>query len=356
MRNAARTLIGMTAAIFLLSGATSSLAQEAKGDAVEPEFDPYCMDDYARDLCDPEWWGRIVESFGIESAEAAQASGWRGVRVFTVDGYSRDMPMVSVLYTEVSQYGSPLNPRLDVRGARDGDGPAPSLSREAWFGILDETTRIAELATAAPVRQPVGGDRTLPGADDDEMIFCLHAWVSVTEILNDQGVVRRVRNACGDDPLFDAGYELSGQALRGFPVCNHLDPANYRNESAQLDRCLVLEGDDQIAAAEVLNLLDGPIFDEASSIAAYAAPGIRIAGTSGETSLSGVLGLDDARVVRIYTASVRAVGPDVRARGIVHRYGDKEGNDFVADVQQVWRKIDGAWRLVEFSLGPWEPM
>jgi len=356
MRNAARTLIGMAAAIFLLSGATSSLAQEATGDAVEPEFDPYCMDDYGRDLCDPEGWLGIVETFGVEAAKDAQANGWRGVRVFTIDGYSRDMPMVSVLYTEVSQYGSPLNPRLDVRGARDGHGPAPSLSREAWFGILDETTRIAELATAAPVRQLVGGDRTLPGADDDELVFCLHAWVSVTEVLNDKGVVRRIRNACGEDPLFDAGYELSAKALRGFPVCNHLDPANYRNESAQLDRCLILEGEDQIAAAEVLNLLDGEIFEETSSITAYAAPDIQISGTSGATSLSEALGLDDSRVVRLYTTSIRSVGRDVVAESMVHRYGDEDGNDFAADVQHGWRKTDGAWRLVEFSLGRWEPI
>ena len=264
--------------------------------------------------------------------------------------------MVSVLYTEVSQYGSPLNPRLDVRGARDGHGPAPSLSREAWFGILDETTRIAELATAAPVRQLVGGDRTLPGADDDELVFCLHAWVSVTEVLNDKGVVRRIRNACGEDPLFDAGYELSAKALRGFPVCNHLDPANYRNESAQLDRCLILEGEDQIAAAEVLNLLDGEIFEETSSITAYAAPDIQISGTSGATSLSEALGLDDSRVVRLYTTSIRSVGRDVVAESMVHRYGDEDGNDFAADVQHGWRKTDGAWRLVEFSLGRWEPI
>ncbi|MBB5661429.1 hypothetical protein [Brevundimonas halotolerans] len=355
MRNAARTLIGMAAAIFLLSGASSSLAQDANDDPIEPAFDRDCMDDYGRDLCDPEGWLGIVETFGVEAAEDAQANGWRGVRVFTIDGYSRDMPMVSVLYTEASEHGIPLNPRLEVRGAGDGEGPASSLSREAWFGLTLKSRRIVELATAAPPRQSAGDDG-LPGTAGDEMIICLHAWVTVTEVLTDDGVLRRVRNACGDDPLFDAGYELSGQALRGFPVCSHLDPANYRNESAQLDRCLVLEGDNQIAAAEVLNLLDGPIFDEASSIAAYAAPGIQISGTSREKSLSGALGLDDARVVRIYTASIRAVGTDVRARGIVHRYGDEDGNDFAADVQQVWRKTDGAWRLVEFTLGPWEPM
>ncbi len=355
MRNAARTLIGLAAAAMVFGQAPLTLAQDATDDVVEPAFDRDCMDDYGRDLCDPERWGGIVEAFGVEPAEDVQAVGWRGVRIFTIDGYSRDMPMVSVLYTELSDYGLPLDPRLEVYGTGVGEGPVPSLSRDAWLGLSLATRRIAELATAAPERQSEEQSGA-PSTNGDEKSICLHAWVTVTEVLTGDGVVRRIRNACGEDPLFVAGYQLSAQALRGFPACNHLDPANYRNESAQLDRCLILEGDDQIAAAEVLNLLDGRIFKEASSIADYAAPGARISGTSGETSLSGVLGLDDARVVRIYTASVRAVGPDVRARGIVHRYGDEEGNDFAAEVQQVWRKIDGAWRLVDLSLGPWEPM
>lgn len=355
MRNAARTLIGMAAAALVLTHAPESLAQNVNDDVVEPAFDRDCMDDYGRDLCDPESWRRIVEAFGVESAEDAQANGWRGTRVFAVDGYSRDMPMISVLYADTDQYGSPLEARLEVRGALEGNRPAPSLTREAWFGLTQSTMRIAELAIAAPVRQSAGGDRILAGAED-EIIVCLHAWVTVTEVLSDGGVVRRIRNACGEDPLFVAGYELSGQALRGFPVCNHLDPSNYRNESEQLYRCLILEGENQIAAAEVLNFLDGEIFDEASSITRFAVPDIQISVASGETSLSEALGLDAARVVRLYTASVRAVGGDVVARGIVHRYGDEDSNDFSADVQHVWRKTDGAWRLVEFNLGTWEPI
>ena len=356
MRRAARVLISMAAAGLLLAQASGGIAQEPDAATVERRFDRDCMDDNGRDLCAPQKWHEIVASFQLEPAETVQSQGWRGVRVFTINGYAQDMPMVSVLHTEQSAGGYPSNAQLEVRAARAAGVQVPILKRAAWPGLTFVAADIGKLATAAPVRQSARAVGASQAGGDDEIVMCLHAWVTVTEVLSDDGVLRRVRNACGDDPLYDAGYELSAKALRGFPDCNHLDPANYRNESAQLNRCMNLEGDDRLAAAEVLNLMDGEVFDEPSRIAAFVTAETRISGGPDGASLATALGFGEARVVRVYATSVRSLGNDVVVEGSTHWYGHEDDNDKEADIRHVWRKLDGAWRIVEFSIGAWHPI
>lgn len=356
MRRAARVLMGMAAAGLMLAQAPHGIAQELDADAVERAFDRDCMDDYGRNLCAPEKWHEIVASFQLEPAETLQSQGWRGVRVFTINGYSQDMPMVSVLHTEQSAGGYPSNAQLEVRAARAAGVQVPILKRAAWAGLAFAAADIGKLATASPVRQSEPAAGGSGAGADDEVVMCLHAWVTVTEVLSEEGVIRRVRNACGDDQLYDAGYELSAKALRGFPDCNRLDPANYRNESAQLNRCMNLEGDDRIAAAELLNLMDGEIFNEPSRLVTFATPETRISGAADGTTLAAALGFGEARVVRLYTTSVRSLGNDVVVEGSTHWYGHEDDNDKEANVRHVWRKFDGAWRIVEFSIGAWHPI
>ena len=348
MKRALRVLVGIMATLLLSAQASESVAQQPDANPVERDFDRDCMDDYGRDLCAPENWREIVESFDLDPAEGVQAQGWRGVRVFTINGYSRDMPMVSVLYTEQSDSGYPSNAQLEVRAARAAGIHVPTLKRAAWPGLAFSAADIGKLATAAPVRQS-----SAAGTGDDEFVMCLHAWVTVTEVLSDDGVLRRVRNACGDDPLYEAAYDISAKALRGFPECNHLDPANYRNESEQLNRCMALAGDDQIAAAEVLNLLDGEVFDEAANIVKFSTPETLVSGAGESTTLSAALWLQQARVVRLYATTVRSVGNDVVVEGSTHRYGHGDDDDFEADTRQRWRRSGASWQLLEFNIGPW---
>ena len=132
-----RAAAGFFAALVISALPVAAAAQSSDPiEVVEPEFDCDCMDDYGRNLCDRARWSAIVSSFGIEPAERVQQQGWRGVRVFTVNGYSHDMPMVSVFNRGVDDY-LPIEPVLEVRSPVDPEDPAGTapLRREAWFGL-----------------------------------------------------------------------------------------------------------------------------------------------------------------------------------------------------------------------------
>lgn len=341
---------GFAFALVLEAGPT--FAQEPP-DVEDLPFDRDCMDDYGRDLCDPGQWATIVSSFGLEPAEAVLAQGWRGVRVFTINGYSNDMPMISVLSREEGTNGLPRESVLEVRGAGGGDDLI--LRRGAWFGLQGSAAGLQELVARAPERQSArplvdpAAQEELGMAEEDTIVICLHAWVTVTESLSNTGVVRRIRNACGDDPLFDTSYRLSAQALRGFPHCNHLDPANYRNESTQLLTCLILAGDDRVAAAEVLSVLDGA---EPGNLIGSSAPDIRWLGPSGNV-ISGRGEVEAALSERFgsahfVVADVVGQTDGVVVSGSLERYvGD--GVREITPVRQSWRRRGDRWMLVELA-------
>lgn len=343
---------GFLLALVLASG--PAFAQEAT-EADDKPFDRDCMDDYGRDLCDAGEWATIVTSFGLEPAHAVLAQGWRGVRVFTVDGYSHDMPMISVLSRGEDAFGFPLESLLEIRGT--GGGGGLTLRRDAWFGLQGAAAGLQERVAKATERQSgtqaAGRAAQEEGGvgEDEVFLMCLHAWVTVTESLTDTGVLRRIRNACGDDPLFNASYDLSAQALRGFPHCNHLDPANYRNESTQLSACLILAGDDRVAAAEVLSIVDGA---EPGELFEFSDPDIRWLGSTGEV-ISGSRAVE-APFSELFASAhfwvTDAVGgvDGVVVSGSLERYvGD--GIREMTTVRQSWRRRGDRWMLVELAPG-----
>lgn len=318
-------------------------------------FDRDCMDDYGRDLCDAGQWATIVSSFGLESADTVFAQGWRGVRVFTVNGYSQDMPMISVLSRGEDAYGEPRESALEVRGP--GIASGTGLRRDAWFGLQGAATELQRMVAKATERQSgapsVGlAPQETGGAEEiDEIVICLHAWVTVTEALTSTGVVRRIRNACGDDPLFNASYELSAKALRGFPHCNHLDPGNYRNESTQLSACLILAGNDRVAAAEVLSIIDGA---EPGDLFGFSAPDIRWRASSGEVISGG--GAVEAPFSELFAKAhfwvtdVEGGTDGVEVSGTLQRYVG-EGIRESTPVMQIWRRREDRWMLIELAPG-----
>lgn len=332
---------------------------EDEEDFEDEPFDRDCMDEYGRNLCDAATWSGIVSSFELQPAEQVQREGWRGVRVFTVNGYSNDMPMVSVLAAEAGHYDSPVHPKLEVRGTAyrgSDDVMVAKLEREAWDGLHATAQRLQGLVAESQDRQSGAAPEDPPKTVDGDRVIsiCLHAWVTVTESLTEQGVTRRIRNACGDDPVFDASFDFSAHALRGFPHCNHIDPALQRNESTQLAACLALEGEDKVAAAEVLNILHGPV-DEAVDLAGHLAPDVRLfeAGdpvTVGAAPVAQALSAGRFNEMRVYTHHFEGRPESVITAGSLQRYVDDKME--LADTRQVWLRRDGIWRLAEMTVGP----
>lgn len=331
------------AAALLLTITCAPAFAQTEEDVDDVEFDRDCMDDYGRNLCDVSRWGGIVATFGIDTADAAWAKGWRGVRVFTVDGYSSDMPMIAV-----RDGGA-----LEVRGADEDptDDLAPAiLTGQATPAI---TTAVAALKTrvaAAPVRQSAEeGDAA--DKDSDVISICLHAWVTVTESITQDGVTRRVRNACGDNPLFDAAFDMSKLALDSFDHCKQLHPKRYRNDSARLMGCLSLKGEDLMAAAEVANLFNNGEVDKLSDFAPLLTADARIAlpGVAPASARDALTAapFDD---FDFYAWSFVGEPEQVTISGGLFR--SFENTYESADLQQVWRKQDYIWKLTDLTVGP----
>lgn len=382
MRNAARTLIGMAAAIFLLSGASSSLAQEQEGEdeLLEAQLDRDCIDNHGWDWCLGDDWAPTVAAFRLEPAEVVQAQGWRGVRVFTVDGYSNDMPMVSVLRKGNDRHTATLEVRSRTY-PEYGLADSTILTRTAWMELYRDATKLQELLAKSPQSFHDSAELTeIPG--EQEAIVCFHAWVTVTESLTDEGVERRIRNACGRDPLYEQSMALSAQALRGFPHCNHLEPGAYRNESSQLAGCLLLRGDDLVAAASLKNEKGGApgLYPGDEVTRDEWALWLRTDGTgrldwAGEVYQEGAdpnLGQTARSSLADVMIQIGAIlpalmvyqdeyGARTRSEGWIKgaiayelgEYGEGDYRYMMADYHQEWsRRADGQWQMTNWTVGP----
>lgn len=324
-------------------------------------FNRACMDDYGRDLCDKGIWMGIVARFGLDTAELAQREGLRGVRVFTINGYSNDMPAVSILASTFDQHGEPENAELEVRRQpfRDESKAGPAILKSAASpGLYERAADLQELVTASLERLAENdvGATTRPGAEDKirGLTICLHAWVTVTESLTDEGVTRRIRNACGSDPLFNASYEMSAEALRGFSHCNHLDPENYRNESAQLERCFSLDGTDKVGAAEVTTIFDASI-NAAADLGPYLSPDVRLTGPdlahiSGMPAVQAALADSAFEDFDLYAGHLVGAPDRVVASGWLNKFND-DGVE-TADIDFTWRRRGNAWLIADIVIGP----
>ena len=120
----------------ILLAATILLTPAAAG-AAEPKFDRDCMDDYGRDLCDAKTLQAIRESFQAPPVETLAKDGWAGVRVYLVDGYSHDLPMVTI--------------------ARKGDGPVEVETRALRPSAEPRVFRTGLGAWGAETAAEVGG-------------------------------------------------------------------------------------------------------------------------------------------------------------------------------------------------------
>ncbi len=345
-----RHCLSILAAACLALAAAPALAQTPDTDDEDDfVFDRACMDDDGRDLCDQGMWSKIVANFGLEPAELVQRAGFRGVRVFTVDGYGRDMPAITILTP-----GGARDPELAVHWETFRGAPTAHrarLSRIAPPDLWRLAADLQSLTATSPDRQPTA--EKLP---DDRVVICLHAWVTVTESLTDSGVTRRIRNACGDDPLFDASYGMSGEALRSFPDCVRIDPANHRNESTILRRCFALDGPDPATAAEVLNLMDGEI-DDTIDLKAMLAPDVSLT-RAGHSDVSGSAAVAEAFAdpelteTSLYANHVTAEPGRVTASGYIQDY--REDDLKAATMQLVWVRPGNDWRIGSIAIGPFK--
>jgi hypothetical protein len=226
--------------VFIVFAATpGAFAQPAADEVLYNN----CDDDDGEDQCDADVQRRVRSMFEVQSIEELGSAGAQVRRVFFVDGYGSDMPVVS--FERVPGE----SPRVEVSVRTFGDeervvkmvalAPLP-----VWASVLRETTYFDR--TFAPLP---------PGPPSDELSICLHSWVVTIEAAdpNEERPIRRsTQDACNDGLAVGAGFEMARHAYELLPHCNALDLNNYRNVVVLLAACALLEGD-RIAAAEATN-------------------------------------------------------------------------------------------------------
>lgn len=231
-------VIRILAALTLLLAGAGEVAAQAPG--AKPS--PSCSDDHGVDRCATEQQARVRALFGVRSAEDHLAAGDQLRRVFYVDGYGRDLAVI----TFIRPRGA--DPRLEVRfpKGREGDSWKPleaQVPKAAWDEALERSALF---------------DRDLARPESNAAVLCLHSWVYTVEAADPAlgGTPARLRrktgDACHDDLVEAYAADVQRAAVALLPACSVLDPRQHRNEATLLVRCAMLEGD-RMAAAEAMN-------------------------------------------------------------------------------------------------------
>ncbi len=302
--------------------------------------------------CELDRWREVSALLEMAPAGDVQASGLRGVRVFTLDGYGRLMPAVSVLWRESEDRREGPIAVFGVRGLRAQSDTfvVRSLERSATYWAVERAEELIELARDADPELDHGDLPTRVDANGvEEITICVHGWSTVIEVFDDDRIQVLRRSACLSDDLFEAAFRFSELAVNGFAFCNHLDPEYYRNESARLARCLSLGGN-RSAAAEVASLLDGPVRQSAGALATLTTPDFvlewdqqaRLTGSAARDDMAERLGDGDA-----WAQSLEGSGGSVWVSGSIESQGS------VFAMRQTWtRDTAGAWRLSSMAVSP----
>lgn len=323
-----------------------------------------CGDDNGVDRCDAAQQARTRASFGVPEAQALHRQGATVRRVFTVDGYGRDLPVVSF------ERSPGRSPRVVVKVQRrldsSGTGPRELVELSAPLSAADwtEVLRRTSLATRATgPEQPADGV-----ARGDVLNICMHSWVATFEAVDqgaDGGVRSRTSDACAADATVQAAMFLIETAFRALPECTSLDRARFRHEAQMLQACALLEGD-RVAAAEAMNRFNSPWF---ASPNADSAPAVRALFSfestnltqHGEPTVSGYVAVADAWV-RLLSgrgganfSTRRYVGQSadrVRVEGEMWRTRDEATE--VATAEMVWvRRYGNDFQVASVTIGPW---
>lgn len=338
-------MIGLTLAAMLLAGPPEAAAKQ-------PEFDRACMDARGRDLCRSEIFDAMRARVGAPSAESLARDGMEGVRVFMVNGYGVDQPMVAILWTGGAA------PVIEARIDRGEDRPSTiTLPGNHWHRATTGT--LIRLVRISPSRQAVEQGLNAKG----ELAICLHAWVAVVEAIEGGRVHRRVRNACGDEPIFDGAFQFATVALGVSEACSAVDADSYRNDWGRLAVCPAIVGPNVNGAAAIYQLSVGNILDD----------GLHPAGETTDSLAPGAIWRSPDETVtgqaevatawrrfgagaeaRLWVRTATGKGPAVEVDGIVVRESGKLLCR--AASRQSWRQTSGRWRLESWTLGPCLPV
>lgn len=319
-------------------------------------------------LRDRTWTG-----FSVTPIEQEAASGAQIMRAGFVDGYDRDLLVVSF-------EARPNQPPMVVVQGSDDRRISHPLSARAWEAALEGAV-VAD-------RELAPTDLASPPGEDGERTICMHGWATHVEMANTAGMAykvtpvrRRYEYACGNGGLaFRYAFSLASLAVEAIPACAELKPEQHRNDPSRLAACLALEGN-TVAAASLMNekgeppsasygdtpderewsrwlatdrtsRLDwaGEVFEESN---------VFRSGQPSPPRLSNILAERTAtlREFRIYQAAfgARDAGNGWITGELAYRIDGEDGAQrwMVADYRQEWSRGGGfGWRMDNWVIGP----
>lgn len=222
--------------------------------ATASERDRNCRDDNGVDRCAADQQRRTRTLFGVRSIEEHRDAGDQVRRVFYVDGYGRDVVLISFIRAPSREPMAYVHfPRREGQPAQAAlEAPVPEA---VWDDILRRSALFDRSLAARPPAPPRPGE-------GQEIVMCLHSWVYTIEANDPRrrsgdpaSLRQKTEDACEDGPGEAFAWELQSAAVRLFPACAALDPDQHRNPASQLSACAMLSGD-RLAAAAVMNRLN----------------------------------------------------------------------------------------------------
>ncbi|MFC0202940.1 hypothetical protein [Novosphingobium soli] len=228
----------LVAAILALGIATTVVPVAAK--------DRGCRDDNGAERCAPEALRRQEKAYGVEAIDALGARGAQVIRAFFVDGYGRDVGLVSFVRGPASE------PRVEWMQPLAGpaDDPRVRLSSVVPLATWEDLQADGEVFDRPLAPEPASA----------ELSICLHGWVVRVETVDAGGKSHAsVESTCVSGLVARYGFRIAKAAVAALPSCALLDPERTRNDVTRLADCTLLTGD-RAAAAQAYNVFRTPWF------------------------------------------------------------------------------------------------
>jgi hypothetical protein len=327
---------------MIAAAAAVLLAVSPAADAPPPACDDYGM------FCDDAVSSAVLRRFDVPPATTLSKQGYVGIRVFTVDGYGRYMPVVTIL----SRGGTAPTVETHEPGKSPRQFPASDATWQA-------ATRLSAVMRAGP------GSYVLADPND----FCMHSWSMAIEVIDAGGVTVRSRDTCALEQSGLDAQQLSNFAADDIPGCERLSRDNYQGIPAwRLRACFTLAASRRGVAAEAVNAFEQSPLGGDEEAGDWLTPDTTLdwpdrGATRGReavarfwrivTELDKEQSASDLGLGRMsaYYLSARAIS-DRRVRINGQLQQDLSSGETVAEFVQEWALgDDGRWRLADWQVG-----
>lgn len=317
------------------------LAVSPAADAPPPDCDDYGL------FCDNAVEPAVLERFDVPSAKTLSRQSFVGIRVFTVDGYGRYLPVVAIL----SRAGAAPTVETHDPGKPPRELPASEATWQA-------ATRLSAVMKAGP------GSYVLTDPND----FCMHYWSMAIEVIDADGVTVRSRDTCALEQSGLDAQQLSNFAADDIPGCERLSRDNYQGIPAwRLRACFTLAASRRGVAAEAVNAFEQSPMRGDEEAGDWLTPDVTLdwpdrGATRGReavarfwrivTDVDKEQSASDLGLGRTsaYYLSARAIS-DRRVRITGQLQQDLGSGETVAGFVQEWALgEDGRWRLAEWQV------